>query len=268
MPSAAPPSPSSGHRLSVIIPALDEEASIASTVRGLADGLEPLDIPFEIIVANNGSTDATAEVARAAGAVVVDAPVRGYGAACLAGMNALRDDCTLVLFADGDGADDPQDLSALLQPLLLGRKDLVIGSRAMGEQLRLNEPGALTAPQRFGNRLSCTLIRLLFGVGFTDLGPFRAITRAALDQLRMDDENFGWTVQMQARAARLGLRVTDVPVHYRRRVAGKSKVSGNIKGSVLAGTIILKTVGDEAKNALIETVAGRKQLPQSNSPAS
>lgn len=264
MPTAPPENAPSAHRLSVIIPALDEEESIAGTVGGLTDALQAQGLPFEIIVANNGSTDATAEVARRAGAVVVDAPIRGYGAACLAGIDALRDDCTIVLFADGDGADDPQDLAALLKPLLRGQKDMTIGSRAMGAHLNLNEPGALTAPQRFGNRLSCTLIRLFFGVGYTDLGPFRAITRDALDRLRMDDENFGWTVQMQARAARLGLRVADVPVHYRRRVAGQSKVSGNVKGSVLAGTIILRTVGREAKDALVETVSGRKQLPRTN----
>ncbi len=130
----------------------------------------------------------------------------------------------------------------------------------MGEQLRMNEAGALNLPQRFGNQLSCTLIRALFGVTFTDLGPFRAISKAALDRLQMDDQNFGWTVQMQARAAREELRVADIPVHYRRRKAGTSKVSGNLKGSVMAGTIILRTVGSEAASALVQS-ASRRVLP-------
>lgn len=240
--------------VAVVIPALDEEASIGATVRGFRSELDKLGWTHEVIVADNGSTDATAQRATAAGAIVVSAPSKGYGAACLAGVAALRPETDIVVFADGDGADDPEDIGALVGPILRGDRDLVIGSRALGALLHWAEPGALTAAQRFGNQLSCVLIRSLFGVSYTDLGPFRAIRREALDDLAMDDKNFGWTVQMQTRAAAAGLRVRDEPVHYRRRRGGVSKVSGDIKGSVLAGTIILRTVGQEAASHIWRTM--------------
>lgn len=234
-------------RAAVVIPALDEEASIGTVVdelsRALRDGgYDPL-----VLVGDNGSKDKTAEVARAAGAVVVDAPRRGYGSACLAALSALPPDVEVVLFADGDGADDPADACAVLAPIRAGRADLVVGSRALGEQLGLVEPGALSVPQRFGNRLATLLLRLLYGVGFTDLGPYRAVRRSSLDALAMDDPDFGWTVQMQARAAKRRLRTAEVPVRYRRRRTGTSKVSGDLKGSILAGTIILRTIARELR---------------------
>jgi glycosyltransferase involved in cell wall biosynthesis len=241
--------------VAIVIPALDEEGSIGQVVRelqeaavGCADaGGERL--LCTVIVGDNGSVDETAKRAREAGAVVVPAPRRGYGSACLAALAALPSDAGLVLFADGDGADDPRDVPALLQPLLAGAADLVIGSRALGEARGLVEPGALTVPQRFGNRLATTLLRGLFGVTTTDLGPFRALRREALDALAMDDPDFGWTMQMQARAAARGLRSVDVPVRYRRRRTGRSKVAGDLKGSALAGGIILRTVLFEAARA-------------------
>jgi glycosyltransferase involved in cell wall biosynthesis len=233
-------------KVAVIIPALDEEESIAAVIRELDGELRSLGHRPRVLVGDNGSRDRTAEVATDAGAIVASAPVRGYGTACLAAMRELEDE-EVVIFADGDGADDPHDLAMLLEPIVHGEADLVIGSRALGERLGWVEKGALTPPQRFGNRLSTNLLRVLFGVHFTDLGPFRAITREALNTLGMDDPNFGWTVQMQARAARDGLRCVEVPVRYRRRRAGKSKVAGNLKGSVLAGTIILRSIFKELR---------------------
>jgi glycosyltransferase involved in cell wall biosynthesis len=229
-------------RAAVVIPALDEEAAIGRVVAELlvalaAGGYDPI-----VLVGDNGSKDQTAAVARAAGAVVVTAPRRGYGTACLAALSVLPRDVEVVLFADGDGADHPGDACAVLEPVRSGRADLVIGSRALGEALGLVEPGALSVPQRFGNRLATRLLRVLYGVGFTDLGPYRAVRRTVLDRLAMDDPDFGWTVQMQARAAKLRVRTAEVPVRYRRRRTGTSKVSGDVKGSALAGAIILKTV--------------------------
>jgi glycosyltransferase involved in cell wall biosynthesis len=232
--------------VTVIIPALNEEASIGRVVGELREAIEAAGHRCEVIVGDNGSSDATAERARQAGARVAAAPRRGYGSACLAAMALLDPTCEAVLFTDGDGADDPIDAGPLLAPLARDEADLVIGSRALGERLGMAEEGSLTGPQRFGNRLATTLLRWIYGVHFSDLGPFRAIRKDALDAIAMDDPDFGWTVQMQARAARLRLRVRDVAVHYRRRREGTSKVSGNLKGSVMAGSIILRTVATEA----------------------
>ncbi|MFZ9889253.1 MAG: glycosyltransferase, partial [Myxococcota bacterium] len=234
----------------VIIPALDEEGAIGTVVSGFLRALDGVELAghrlgCQVLVADNGSTDATAARAQEAGAVVISAPQRGYGSACLAALAALPPDTELVMFADGDGADDPGDATALLLPILLGEADLVIGSRVLGERLRLVEPGALTRPQVFGNQLATTLLRWVFGMHFSDLGPCRAVSRAALERLAMDDRNFGWTVQMQARAARMRLRTREVPVHYRRRRSGHSKVSGDVRGSILAGGIILRTLAIE-----------------------
>ncbi len=220
-----------------LIPALNEEDSLPATLGGLEGaGLR------RVVVADNGSTDGTARVARAWGAEVVDCPERGYGAACLAGLaHMAADPPEVVVFLDADGADDPADLPALLRPIAEGA-DLVIGSRVLGEA----EPGALGFVQRFGNALSTRLVRWTFGVAFTDLGPFRAITWPALKGLQMADRNFGWTVEMQAKGARRGLRCVEVPVAYRRRRAGQSKVSGNLVGGAKAGVKILYTIGREA----------------------
>lgn len=219
-------------RVSVIIPALNEELTIGRVIEAI-----PKDQVHEILVADNGSSDRTAEVARQAGARVVSAPRRGYGSACLAGIAAM-DNPEVVVFLDGDFSDDPTDLPRLLAPIERGEAELVIGSRVLGNP----EPGALQPQQRFGNALATRLIHLLFGARFTDLGPFRAITRQALERLEMGDPNYGWTVEMQVKAARLGVRFMEVPVHYRKRGGGKSKVSGTLWGSLSAGRKILLTI--------------------------
>lgn len=236
-------------RAAVVIPALDEEAAIGRVVAELAAALRAGGYDPIVLVGDNGSRDKTAQVARAAGAVVVHAPRRGYGSACLAALSVLPRDVEVVLFADGDGADHPDDACAVLEPIRRGRAELVIGSRALGEALGLVEEGALSVPQRFGNRLATRLLRALYGVSFSDLGPYRAVRRDVLDDLAMDDPDFGWTVQMQARAAKRRVRTAEVPVRYRRRRTGTSKVSGDVKGSALAGAIILKTVFAELVRA-------------------
>jgi len=217
-------------RIAVIIPALNEEAAIGGVISRVPDFVS------NIVVANNGSTDRTAERARAAGAEVVDVPVAGYGRACLAGVAASKD-ADILVFLDGDGADVPEEMGTLLQPILTGETDMVIGSRAMGEA----EKGSLTLPQRFGNDLACFLMRLFWGAKYTDLGPFRAIRREAYERLGMTAPTFGWTVEMQVRALKQKLAVADVPVSYRRRI-GVSKISGTVRGVVMAGAYILGTI--------------------------
>jgi glycosyltransferase involved in cell wall biosynthesis len=214
----------------VIIPALDEQEAIGQVVVGVLR--QPR--VRSVIVVDNGSTDRTAEVAREAGATVVREPARGYGAACLAGMAALPGDAEVVVFVDGDASDDPDDLPELIAPIMQGRADLVVGSRALGRA----ERGALTWPQRVGNRIASTWLRRRFGMRATDLGPFRAIRASALAQLGMRDRGYGWTVEMQIRAARGGLRYAEVSVSYRRRI-GQSKISGTVRGVVGASTKIL-----------------------------
>lgn len=227
--------------IDAIIPALDEEGSLPKVLQGLAHrGLR------RVIVVDNGSKDRTYAAARAGGADVVFTSERGYGAACLRGLERLADGSLpppdVVVFLDADGADAPEDLAAVIFPVVAGLADLVIGSRVKGEA----EPGALTPVQRFGNALSCALLRLIWDAEFTDLGPFRAVSFRALAELQMQDRDFGWTVEMQAKAARLGLRCVEVPVQYRRRRAGRSKIAGDLRGSFAAGTKILFTIGKEA----------------------
>jgi len=219
----------------VIIPALNEERSVGSVVQGLlARGVR------RVFVVDNGSTDRTAACAREAGAFVVREPQRGYGRACLTGIASLALDAPdVVVFCDADASDDPDDLVALLSSISAGA-DLVIGSRSRGE----SERGALLPQARFGNWLATRLIRRLYGVTFTDLGPFRAIRTEALLRLDMQDVDFGWTVEMQIKAAKVGLRCAEVPVRYRRRV-GASKISGTLWGSVRAGHKILYTIARE-----------------------
>lgn len=236
---AATATPIAAPQVSVVIPALNEEGPVAATVRGIKDvGLPGL---TEVIVADNGSTDATAAEAASAGARVVSAPERGYGAACLAALARVDPATTIVLFMDADLADVPEDAAALIAPIIAGEADLVIGSRTAG----VIEPGAMTVPQRFGNWLAPALVRVIWGVRYTDLGPFRAIRRDALARLAMADRDFGWTIEMQVRAAKLGLRIAERPVRYRKRV-GQSKISGTLRGVIAAGSKILYVIAREA----------------------
>ncbi|HEX2711045.1 MAG TPA: glycosyltransferase family 2 protein [Candidatus Acidoferrales bacterium] len=220
-------------RAALIIPALNEEETIAAALDGLAG-----QALAQVVVVDNGSSDHTAEVARRCGAQVVSEPRRGYGQACLAGVAALEPDTGIVVFMDADGSDDPADLERLLEPIRRGEADFVVGSRSLGER----ERDALSRQQRLGNRLASILLRVFYGAHYTDLGPFRAIPRDALEKLSMRDTNFGWTVEMQIKARRHGLRVREVPVRYRRRRGGRSKVSGSVRGSILAGAKILWTI--------------------------
>jgi len=218
-------------RLAVIIPALDEEASIGAAIDAI-----PGELAADIIVADNGSTDKTAEIAASHGARVVLEPRRGYGSACLAGLRALPEDVQIVAFMDADLSDDPARLPDLLAPILRGEADFVVGSRMLGQR----EPGALPLHSRFGNWLAGLVLTHLYGQRTTDLGPFRALTREALDRLDMQDTGFGWTMEMQAKAAKLGLPTVEIPVPYRRRI-GRSKITGSLKASIQAGAVILGT---------------------------
>jgi glycosyltransferase involved in cell wall biosynthesis len=219
-------------RVVLIIPALDE----AETIGAVVQAVDRTEVD-EIVVVDNGSADETAAVAAAAGATVLTESRRGYGSACL---KALREGppADVYLFMDGDGSDDPNDAAVVLAPIRRGEVDMVIGSRVSGQA----EAGALTPVQAFGNWLTCRLVAKFWGVTYTDLGPFRGITRSALLKLNMADPDFGWTIEMQVKAAQQGLRLCEVPVRYRCRRAGRSKVSGNLIGSFQAGRRILMYV--------------------------
>jgi glycosyltransferase involved in cell wall biosynthesis len=218
-------------QVTAIIPALDEEGAIGQTVAGLDRRLVS-----EIIVVDNGSRDGTGARAAAAGARVIVEPRRGYGRACLTGVEAAAGADVLV-FLDGDGGDVPEDLPRILAPLQRGEADLVLGSRALGRR----DPGSLPAHQIWGNRLVLVLLRLLYGVRLTDFGPFRAIRAEALARLGMAHPTYGWPIEMVVKAARRGLRIAEVPVDSRRRI-GRSKVAGTLRGSLLAGYHLLATV--------------------------
>lgn len=224
-------------RVDVIIPAQNEEASIGRVIADI-----PPHAVHKIIVADNGSTDATALHARNAGAIVLDAPLSGYGNACLTAITYLKalpiaEQPDIVVFLDGDYSDYPGELPLLVAPIANDGVDMVIGSRVLGRR----EEGALQPHQVFGNRLATRLIRLFFNYRFTDLGPFRAIRWKSLLDLDMRDRDYGWTVEMQVKAAKLKLHCTEVPVSYRKRI-GKSKISGTVKGTILAGYKILWTI--------------------------
>lgn len=223
--------------IDVIIPAYNEEESIGLVVADI-----PKEWVREVIVCNNASTDQTKTVAAAGGATVLDQPQKGYGSACLKGIEYVRskpqaEQPDVIVFLDGDYSDHPEELPNLVQPIIENDVDLVIGSRALGKM----ESGAMMPQQVFGNWLATSLIRLFYRYEFTDLGPFRAIKWKQLLAINMEDPDFGWTVEMQVKAAKFKLKCTEVPVTYRRRV-GVSKVSGTIRGTILAGHKILWTI--------------------------
>jgi glycosyltransferase involved in cell wall biosynthesis len=218
----------------VIIPALNEEEPIAAVVRDcLTTGL-----PGEIIVVDNGSSDRTAECAQAAGAKVVSEPTPGYGRACATGIRALPAECDIVVFLDGDGSDCPELMPQLSEPIRRGEQDFVIGSRTRGKR----EPGSMNFQQVFAGRAAGWLLRLLYGVRYSDMCPFRAIRRAALEKLGMKEQTYGWNLEMQMRAARARLRILEVPVNHRCRTGGESKVSGTWRGTFVAGARIITTL--------------------------
>jgi len=219
--------------VSVIIPALNEEEPIANVVRECL----ATKISSEIIVVDNGSNDRTGERAREAGAKVVSEPRHGYGRACLAGIRALSPACDIVVFLDGDGSDCPEFMNQLVEPIVAGNFDFVIGSRARGRR----EPRSMNFQQIFAGRLAGWLMSILYGVRYTDMCPFRAIRPDALDRLAMKEETYGWNLEMQMKAARAGLRILEVPVNHRRRAGGVSKVSGTLRGTFGAGARIIAT---------------------------
>ncbi|MCH8312985.1 MAG: glycosyltransferase family 2 protein [Nitrospinae bacterium] len=218
-------------KISVIIPAFNEESSIGLVLNDL-----PRKTLHEIIVVDNGSTDNTAEVALESGARVVQEKRKGYGSACLRGIAELNQP-DIVVFLDGDYSDYPEDIDQLIQPILSGEKDFVLGSRMI-----LPESRAALLPQaRYGNRLAVFLMRIFFRHRYTDLGPFRAIRYDSLINIGMQDINFGWTVEMQIKAVQKGLRICEIPVRYRQRV-GVSKITGTFSGTLKAGTKIIYTI--------------------------
>lgn len=223
--------------IDVIIPAYNEEESIGNVLQDI-----PKELVRDIIVCNNASTDKTKAVALANGAIVVDQPEKGYGSACLKGISYIKarpvgEQPDIVVFLDGDYSDHPEEMSQLINPIVEDGMDMVIGSRSMGTL----QKGAMMPQQIFGNWLATTLIKFFYNYQFTDLGPFRAITWKQLIAIDMQDRDFGWTVEMQVKAAKFGLKCTEVPMTYRKRI-GVSKVSGTVRGTILAGHKILWTI--------------------------
>lgn len=216
--------------IKVVIPAFNEEASIGKVVDDI-----PKDWVTEIIVVSNNSSDQTEFNAKKAGATVLVENRKGYGWACLKGIaHAVKGKAEIIIFLDGDYSDYPQQLPEVVSPILNDGMDLVIGSRALGER----EPKSMTIPQVFGNWLATRLMRIFYGIKFTDLGPFRAIKTSALENLKMQDKTYGWTIEMQIKAAQHKLKCTEVPVNYKNRI-GTSKVSGTVKGTIMAGYKII-----------------------------
>jgi glycosyltransferase involved in cell wall biosynthesis len=233
---------------SVIVAALNEEDAIAQVIRAI-----PRNIADEIIVVDNGSTDRTAEVARAAGARVVHEAKRGYGRAFRAGLRAISPRCKIVVFLDGDGSDYPEVMSKLTSPIAAGTHDCVISSRTRGQR----ERGSMNFHQVFAGYMVGLVLRALYGVPSTDMGPFRAIRRDALEQLQLREGTYGWPLEMQMKAARAGLRILEVPVDYRRRAGGQSKIAGTLFGSTKAAARILFTLARIA-------VQRQQTLPEHN----
>lgn len=221
--------------IKVIIPAYNEENGVGEVIAEI-----PKDLVSEIIVVNNASTDKTEEVARKAGATVLKELTPGYGKACLKGMEYIAnadEKPDIIVFIDADHSDYPEEIRMLIEPIIKNEVDMVIGSRALGNK----EKGSMTPQQVFGNWLATRLLKLIYNAYFTDLGPFRAIRYSSLMALNMEDKNFGWTVEMQVKAAKQKIRFTELPVRYRNRI-GHSKISGTIKGTILAGYKILYTI--------------------------
>jgi len=244
-------------RAVVVIPTLDEAQSIAAVVRSI-----PRPLVGRIIVADGGSRDATVRRAQEAGAEVIGAG-RGYGRACLAATMAA-DEADIVVFMDGDGADDPQVIARFLEPIRSGRFDFVIGSRARGKR----EPGSIAWHQLAAGILAGWGMRLLYGVRYTDMCAFRAIRRDALLELGMRELTYGWNIEMQMRAARAGLRILEIPVDYRRRSGGTSKVAGSLSGTVRAGVRIIATFVRVSHQTRPHPSSGERKLQRhpSNTP--
>ena len=222
--------------IAVIIPAFNEEQSIAKVINGIPNTVS------EIIVVNNNSADGTVETAAQAGATVLHETYKGYGAACLKGIEYCKSkEFDIIVFLDGDYSDYPEELNLLIQPIINNEYDFVLGSRVLGKR----EKGALPFQSQVGSIVAGFLINLFWKFKYTDLGPFRAIKFDKLLELNMEDKWFGWTVEMQIRAIKTGLKIKEVPVSYRNRI-GKSKVTGTIKGTVMASVIIIKTIFAEA----------------------
>ena len=219
--------------VSVIIAALNEEAAIAKVIDAV-----PKNLADEIVVVDNGSKDRTAEVASTAGARVVEETIPGYGRAFRAGLRSISPDCEIVVFLDGDGSDCPEMMDRLVNPISEGKADFVIGSRTQGNR----ERGSMNFHQVLAGYGIGFVLRILYGVRSTDMGPFRAIRRDTLDSLNLREETYGWPLEMQMRAARARVRTMEVPVDYRRRAGGHSKIAGTVRGSVLAATRILITL--------------------------
>ncbi|MBK9331384.1 MAG: glycosyltransferase family 2 protein [Ignavibacteria bacterium] len=223
----------------VLIPAINEEKSISKVIENIPDGFVK-----EVIVVDNGSVDNTVAAAKTSGAVVLSEPVRGYGAACLKGLEYILGKCDnsdIIVFLDGDYSDYPEEMKIIAGPVLNENYDMVIGSRILGRDLGKTEKNSLLPQAIFGNRLSTALIKFFWKYEFTDLGPFRAVKAGSLKKMKMNDMNYGWTVEMQIKAAKLKMKCKEVPVSYRRRI-GISKVTGTVSGSVKAGVKILYTI--------------------------
>jgi len=218
--------------ISVIIAALNEEEAIGNVINSV-----PKDLADEIVVVDNGSKDRTAEIAKAAGARIVTEPIPGYGRAFCAGLRSMSSKCEIVVFLDGDGSDCPEMMDRLVTPIIEGNSDFVIGSRTRGNR----EAGSMVIHQVVAGYMIGFLLRVLYGVHSTDMGPFRAIRRETLDGLNLREETYGWPLEMQLRAARARVRTMEVPVDYRRRAGGRSKIAGTIRGTIFASTRILIT---------------------------
>jgi glycosyltransferase involved in cell wall biosynthesis len=217
------------NKIAVVIPALNEEKAIGCVLADLPDSLI-----YQVIVVDNGSNDLTSEIALKSGAEVALEPKRGYGAACLKGLSMVKKEVDIIVFLDGDYSDYPEDINLLILPIINNSADMVIGSRALGKRQR----GSLTPQQIFGNWLATRLIKLFWGFDYSDLGPFRAIRTKSLEKLKMQDNNFGWTVEMQIKALKHNLKIKEVPVRYKKRI-GESKISGTLSGTIKAGFKIL-----------------------------